>query len=398
MQAALETTHVTPAELVERARGLVPVLRDRAAKAKMLRRVPDETMADLHDAGFFRIVRPHRYGGYELNPSLIYDLQLELGRGCGSTAWVYGVLNVHSWQLALFEKEAQDEVWSAKPDTLISSSYMPVGKATRVPGGVRLRGRWSFSSGCDHSDWVMLGGFVPPEKEGGAPEMRTFLLPMKDCTIVDTWYVSGLAASGSKDIVVEDAFVPDHRMHKFADGFRQSSPGNAVNPSPVYRFPFGQIHVRSVSTPALGIALGALDDYVELARSLGLEAFEEAGNALENAKAAAADAASLVDRELLTLHRNFDEMTKLLESGTPIPLERRARFRNDSARAVSTAVAIVDDLFTAAGRHAIRDGHPLNRAFQDVHAIRAHHANGPDKPAQNFGGITLGQKNVDYFL
>lgn len=359
--------------------------------------MPDETMEDFHRLGFFRVVQPRRYGGYEMDPSIIFELQLELARGCASSAWVYGVLNVHSWQLALFPPEAQDEVWKQDSMTLISSSYMPVGKAEVVEGGVRLSGRWSFSSGCDFCDWVFLGGFVPTD-EGKPPDMRTFLLPRADYEIIDNWYTSGLRGSGSKDVVVENVFVPDHRMHKFSDGFKQRSPGNEINKSPVYRYPFGQIHVRSVSTPAVGAALGALDAYRDYMKTKVSQA--TGGKAKESPSTArsAAETAASLDRELLVLRRNFEEMSGYLERGEKIPIERRVRFRNDSAAAVDAATRAVEDLFTACGARAAFEDHPVNRHFQDIHAIRLHHANGPDGPATNFGTVLFGGKNTDFFI
>lgn len=389
---------VTAEVLIERARKLVPTLLERAEKAEELRRIPDETIQDLHDLGLFKAVQPKRYGGYGLNPAVIYEIQMELGRGCVSTAWVFGVLSVHTWQLALFPKETQDEVWGENPKALIGSSYMPVGKAVWGDGGVTLNGRWSFSSGCDHCQWTFLGGFVPPTTEGGQPDMRTFLLPRKDYQIIDTWFVSGLKASGSKDVVVEGAFVPDHHMHKFSDGFRSNSPGNEVNPGPEYRYPFGQIHVRSVSTPALGAALCALDEYRTWTKNRVSQA--TGGKSVDDpaANLAAAEAAALIDREIITLRRNFTEMFGYLERGEPIPVERRAQFRYDSAAAVSASVAAVDKLFTVAGGRALFKGNVLNRCFQDVHAIRAHHANGPDKPTLNFGGVLLGKRTTDFFI
>jgi 3-hydroxy-9,10-secoandrosta-1,3,5(10)-triene-9,17-dione monooxygenase len=387
----------TREELIQRARELAPTLRERSTKAGEIRRIPDETIEDFHRLGFFKVCQPRRYGGYEMNPSIIFDLQLELGRGCASSAWVYGVLNVHSWQLALFPAEAQDEVWKEEPKTLISSSYMPVAKTEWVDGGVKISGRWSFSSGCDASQWVFLGGFVPTE-EGGHPDMRTFLLPRSDYEIVDNWHTSGLRGSGSKDVVVKDAFVPHHRMHKFSDGFNQHSPGNELNTSPVYKYPFGQIHVRSVSTPAVGAALGALDIYREYMGSKVSQATGgKAKESFTNTKVAA-DAAAALDRELLVLRRNFEEMFGYLERGEKIPIDRRVRFRNDSAAAVSTATKVVQDLFISCGARAAFIDHPLNRHFQDIHTIRLHHANGPDTPAANFGTVLFGGKNSDFFI
>lgn len=387
----------TREELVARARELAPMLRDRARQTSELRRMPDETIEDFHRLGFFKVVQPRRYGGYEMDPSTIFDIQLELGRGCASSAWVYGVLSVHSWQLALFASEAQDEVWSENSKTLISSSYMPVAKTEWVDGGIKLTGRWSFSSGCDHCDWVFLGGFVPTE-EGAPPDMRTFLVPRSDYEIVDNWYTSGLRGSGSKDVVVDGAFVPDHRMHKFSDGFRQKSPGNEVNPSPVYRYPFGQIHVRSVSTPAVAAAFGALDAYVEymktkVSQATGGKAKDSFTNSL-----VAAEASATLDREVLALRRNFTEMFDYLQRGEKIPLERRVHFRNDSARAVRVATEVVEQLFLSCGARAAFEDHPINRHFQDAHAIRLHHANGPEGPAANMGAVLFGRKNTDFFI
>ncbi len=389
--------NVTAEELIERAKKLAPVLLERAEKAEELRRIPDETINDLHEAGLFKAVQPKAYGGYELNPSIIFDLQIELGKGCTSTAWVFGVLSVHTWQLALFPKEAQDEVWAKNPRALISSSYMPVGKSEWKGDGVTLNGHWSFSSGCDVCEWIFLGGFVP-SAEGAPPDMRTFLLPRADYGIIDNWYVSGLKATGSKDVKVNGAFVPAHRMHKFADGFKQDSPGNKINTSPVYRYPFGQIHVRSVSTPSLGAALGALEAYTTWTKNRVSQATggKVADDFSSNVVCAAA--AAKIDREIITLRRNFAEMFALIEAGQPIPLERRVRFRYDSAMAVSTAVEVVDGLFTVCGGRALFKGNSINRAVQDVHAIRAHHANGPDKPALNFGAVQLGKKNTDFFI
>src|SRR5262249_38516935 len=178
------------------------------------------------------------------------DVQMTIAAACPSSAWVLGVVAVHGWQLALFPPQAQEDVWGRDREALISSSNAPTGKVIRVEGGFRISGRWSFSSGCDHCHWVFLGGFAPTAP-GEKPDMRTFLLPRSDYRIDDNWHVAGLKGTGSKDIVVEDAFVPEHRTHRLIDGYLLKSPGHALNPAPLYRLPFGQIFVRSVSTSAI---------------------------------------------------------------------------------------------------------------------------------------------------
>lgn len=395
---ARTTQATTEKALVERAAALKPVLAGRLAKADELRRVPDETIADFRDAGFFKMLQPSRWGGLEVDPRTFFDVQMTVASACPSSAWVLGVVAVHSWQLALFPLEAQNEVWESDPTTLISSSYAPTGKITRVEGGFRVSGRWSFSSGCDHCQWVFLGGFVPPEAEGKPPEMRTFLLPRSDYRIDDNWHVAGLKGTGSKDIVVENALVPEHRTHKMIDGFKRQSPGNAVNPSPLYKLPFGQIFVRSVSTSAIGAAIGAYDAFVDaaakrVAASDGAKVSED-----PTTQTVCARAASLIDETRLVLERNFAEMMALVRAGKDVPIDRRVRFRYDSATAVVKSAEAIDLLFTASGGRAIFLSSPILRYFLDVHAARAHYANNPDKPGRNFGGVALGAKTVDYFI
>jgi 3-hydroxy-9,10-secoandrosta-1,3,5(10)-triene-9,17-dione monooxygenase len=390
--------HEAEGALVARALSLKDTLTTRASRADELRRIPDETISDFRDAGFFRMLQPARWGGLEVDPGTFFDVQMTIASACPSSAWVLGVVAVHAWQLALFPLAAQEEVWGADSGTLISSSYAPTGKVSRADGGFRISGRWSFSSGCDHCQWVFLGGFVPPEAEGKPPEMRTFLLPRGDYRIDDNWHVAGLKATGSKDIVVENAFVPEHRTHKLIDGFKRQSPGNAVNEAPLYRLPFGQIFVRSVSTSAIGAAQGALDLFLEsaakrVAASDGAKVAEDPA-----VQSVCARAATLVDEARLVLKRNFDEMMALVRAGKDIGIDRRVRFRHDSAMAVVKSVEAVDLIFTASGGRAIFLSNPLLRYFLDVHAARAHYANNPEKPGRNLGGVQLGMKTTDYFI
>lgn len=397
MHRSVEATKVDNG-LVARAVALLPTLTARTTQADELRRVPDETIADFQHAGFFKMLQPSRWGGLEVDPRTFFDVQMTVASACPSSAWVLGVVAVHSWQMALFPIETQEEVWGKDPTTLVSSSYAPTGKITRAEGGFRVSGRWSFSSGCDHCQWVFLGGFVPPEVEGKPPEMRTFLLPRSDYRIDDTWYVAGLKGTGSKDIVVENAFVPEHHTHKMIDGFKRQSAGNAVNPSPLYRLPFGQIFVRSVSTSAIGAAMGAYETFVDaaakrVAASDGAKVAED-----PTTQTVCARAATLIDEARLVLDRNMGEMMDLVHAGKDIPIDRRVRFRYDSSMAVVKSVEAVDLLFTASGGRAIFLNNPLLRYFLDVHAARAHYANNPDKPGRNFGGVSLGAKTTDYFI
>ncbi len=388
---------VTRAQLLRRVAALAPRLAARAPQTSADRRLPAQTIADLQEAGLLRILQPARFGGLEMAPGDLFAVQIEVAAACPSTAWVLGVVAVHSWQLALFPEQAQQEVWGEDGGTLISSSYMPVGQVTAVAGGYRLRGRWGFSSGSDHCDWAFLGAFVPTEP-GQPPDMRTFLVPRCDYRLEDTWHVSGLRGTGSNDVVVEDAFVPAHRTHRFSDGFRCHSPGNAVNTAPLYRLPFGQIFVRSVSTPAIGMALGALRAYQEIMAAKISRASGKPGKESPAARQAAAAAAAAVRDSQLVLDSSFREMMRCARAGEAIALEERVRWRYDSTEAVRRCVAAVDALFTHAGSSAIFLSSPLQRYFQDIHACRAHYANSPEGPGHNLGGVLFGQRSTDYFI
>ncbi len=385
----------TADELRARAEALVPRLRERVPQTRALRRVPEESIAELMEAGFFRMLQPRRHGGYEMDPADFFDVQVEIARGCASTAWVLGVVAVHAWQLALFDERAQEEVWAEGPDALISSSYMPVGKVEPVEGGFRLSGRWSYSSGSDHCQWIFLGAFVPTT---GRPEMRTFLLPRSDYEIVDNWHTSGLQGTGSKDIVVEQAFVPMHRTHALLDGFRCQSPGNALNTAPLFRVPFGQIFVRSVSSTAIGITRAALESYCEVAGSRVAQS--DGAKVAEDtvAQVACARAAYIVRETSTLLRRDMELVMERARSEQPLTIEERARLRFDSAMVVERCVEAVDALFTASGGRAIFSDNPMQPFFQDIHAARAHFANNPEKPGRNLGRLLLGLSNTDFFI
>jgi 3-hydroxy-9,10-secoandrosta-1,3,5(10)-triene-9,17-dione monooxygenase len=384
-------------ELFARARALSPALRERTGEAEELRRIPDRTIAEFHEAGFFRMLQPSRWGGLEVNPRTFFDVQMEIAKGCPSSAWVLGVVAVHAWQLGLFAEEAQKDVWGRESRTLISSSYAPTGKIERAEGGFKVSGRWSFSSGCDHADWVFLGGFAPTLSDG-PPDMRTYLLPKSDYRIDDNWHVAGLKATGSKDIVVDGAFVPEHRTHRLIDGFRCKSPGNEVNASPLFRLPFGQIFVRSVSSTSIGIAERALEAFTSTAAKR-IAAGDQSKVAVDpTVQRIAADAAAVIDEVKLVLYRNMDELMSYAEKGEVAPLDRRVRFRFDSSNAADRCAKVVNSLFTESGGRAIFLGNPMLRAWLDVNAARAHYANNPEKPGRNFGGVQLDLKNADFFL
>ena len=383
--------------LNESAASMVPRLRDRALETAALGKLPDSTLHEMIESGFFKILQPKRYGGLELQPKDFFDVQIKLAEGCMSTAWVLGVVAIHNWQLALYDDEAQEEVWGDDDNTLISSSYMPVGKVTPVEGGYRLSGRWGFSSGSRHCQWVFVGAVVPPQGDQPA-DYRTFLVPRADYKIEENWNVSGLEGTGSNDIIIDDVFVPEYRTHRSLDGFNCQSPGNLVNTNALYRLPFGQIFVRAVCSSAIGALRGVTDSYVKVNRErVGLND----GNKIAtdpDAQMALANAIATVDECETIMFRNFDTMLDAAREGRSLPMEERIKMRFDASRVGAKCADAINAMFIACGAQGIHRGHPLNRAWLDINAGRTHVANNPFKFGRNLGGNLMGQPNADFFL
>ena len=377
-------------ELRRRAEALVPRLRERAAKAEALRRLPDETVADLHRAGLFRMLQPARVGGSELPYTAMVELAAIIGSGCGSTAWVLNNLASHHWMLGYWPKEAQDEIWGPSPDTLIGSAFIfPGGRARKVKGGYRLSGRWPFSSGVDPSAWNMIGAVVPDEQTG-ASEHRVFLVPASDYSIIDTWYVSGLAGTGSKDVVVADVLVPEHRTLSVEAGKGGPHPGSAVNPGALFRLPWFALFGFVVASVALGIARGALEQYVAGTRSkLGTYTGRSLAD-FSTLQVHVAEAGALIDAAEAVMLRDCEEAMDFAEAGTVPPMEDKVRWRRDGAYAARMCGKAVDIIFAAAGGGAIYESNPLQRAFRDIHAANGHFGVNWDANGINYGRVALG--------
>jgi 3-hydroxy-9,10-secoandrosta-1,3,5(10)-triene-9,17-dione monooxygenase len=384
-------------EVVAAVRELLPVLRERAQEAEDARRVPGESIKGLAQAGFFRLLQPQRYGGLEVHPVEFYRSVRLVASACGSTGWVASVLGCHPWQLGLFDAKAQDEVWGDDADTLVSSSYAPMGRATPVAGGFTFKGRWSFSSGCDHASWVFLGGLVLGE-DGNPVDFRTFLLPRKDYLIEDVWDTIGLRGTGSNDIIVEDVFVPEYRTLSFMDTGKCVCPGQAVNTGPLYRLPFASVFSCSISVPVIGMALGAYEAYVGYTRervraSTGGKAADDVFNQVR-----IADAASEIDAAMLSIERNINEEMAFAEAGEKVPFPLRMRTRRDQVNATGAAIRAVDRLFESAGGRALKVGTPIQRFWRDAHAGRVHAINDPEKALALFGQAELGLRVQDAWV
>ena len=365
------------------------MLRERAEDAEDARCVPEESIKALQETGFFKLLQPKPYGGYEADPVTFYTAVKLIAGACGSTGWVASILGVHPWHVALFDAQAQEEVWSEGHDVRISSSYAPMGKATVVEGGYRLSGRWSFSSGCDHCTWVLLGG--PAFADGKPVDFCTYLLPISDYSIVDVWDMVGLRGTGSNDIVVEDIFVPQHRALSFIATSKCRTPGQEVNPGPLYRLPYGSVHPTTITAPIIGMAQGAYDAHVEHQRKRVRAAYAgEQSKEDPFAKVRIAEAASEIDAAWLQLTHNIEELYQLAIRGEKMPISTRLRVRRDQVRGTERAIWAIDRLFENSGGRALQRGTPIQRFWRDAHAGRVHAANDAERAYVMFGTGAFG--------
>ncbi len=377
----------TPREIVARARDLAPRLRERAAKADGLRRVPDETVADLVAAGLTRIVQPARHGGFEMGWDVLCDSSMALARGCGSQGWVANIFAEHNFLIGLFPDQAQKDVWGGNPDTVASSSFIPRGNDVEpVEDGYLLSGRWPFQSGVHHTGWSVVGELAPGED--GTPEHHYFLVPAADRAIIDDWHTIGMMGTGSCTVELEKVFVPAHRTLPNALVAAGAAPGAELNTAPVFRMPmigFSQLALASV---VVGIASAMADDFTDFARDRVRQGRMRPGAEALPVRLAEAAAEARAAR-LLVLGAARANMAKL-SAGGRLDADDQAVSRRDGAFAVTLARRAAARLYEATGGHGVYVGGHLQRSYRDILAAGAHAGLSWDAAALGYGNRRMG--------
>jgi alkylation response protein AidB-like acyl-CoA dehydrogenase len=360
------------ARLVAAARDMVPALRERAADIEARRTIPTDVIEQFVKAGFFKVLQPARYGGYELDYGAIQlDLAGEIGRGCGSSAWVMTVLTAHSWMLGMLPQEAQDDVWAGNPDALICSGVIPEnGCAEPRPGGVSVSGQWRFSSGVDHAQWALLG--VPLVRDN-TRQMIWILVPREDFSVEDGWFVSGMRGTGSKDLTLSDVFVPEHRTASLADPLadRIKISGQA-NIGHIYRLPLFAVFPYNICAPALGIARGAIEHYRAGMKAKFSRQPASPPPPLDPLLLRFAEATAQVDAAAALLYQNAQELNEQMRLNHALSVEQGARYARDLSFATRLFTQAVENIAYASGAHGLFDSSPIQRALRDIQAVNVH--------------------------
>ncbi len=367
--------------ILARAGRLSPVLKERARLTEEMRRVPPESVRNMVDAGLHLIGVPRKFGGLDIDYGVGHKAGIELGRGCASTSWCYSLWVAHSWLVGYWPLQTQEEVFGNGPDTLCSSS-LSTGKSTCTPveGGYRLTGRWEFSSGCDSADWIMLG-------VAGIGRRNWVLVPKGEYRIVDTWFVSGLRGTGSKDIEVEDAFVPEHRALEVTTAGDTDLGAWELHQQDRYRVPIPVLLGWDLVAPMIGLARGMIDEFVgRLAGTSGPGRTADSATIHLRLSQACAE----VDAAEVLMEQDVSETLRKGRDGEPFSVLERARFRRDKAFCTQLGLQAVNRLFDLSGGHALFDSEPMQRFHRDAQAVAHRDGLIMDLGGQQYGRVLLG--------
>jgi len=380
------TAIATEAEIVARANAMIPWLREKADAVEKARMVPVETIQAFKDAGFFKILQPKRWGGYEMNPNVLNKVLMELARGCPSSAWNVMVLGVHPFEVGLLDPRCGDELWSEDNTALVSSSYAPFGTVKLADGGYVLNGEWLTSSGCDHAaGGAFVGGRVT--EKSGEVVFRSFWIPAKDFAIEDDWFVVGLAGTGSKKLLINNVFVPDYRSHAIG-AYEDSTHGHVNN---LYKMPFFYVFYAAVSSVIIGMARGMVDMYVE--HMVPRQNLNQAvGAAVQDPfiKGRLGEAyAKIVSSTARVLH-NTEEAWSFASKGQLVPLEARIRHFATNQFTGGECFEAAHMIFKKTSTRGVWLSSPMQRQMRDILVGANHITQNQDNIGDLLGGAMLG--------
>jgi 3-hydroxy-9,10-secoandrosta-1,3,5(10)-triene-9,17-dione monooxygenase len=380
---------LTLEEAVKSARSLATKIKPRFKLTEELSRQPEENIQDFIDSGLVRIMTPKKWGGHELDFQTLSKTALEVAKADPSAGWCYSLLVIHSWMLAYFPEEVQREVWENNPNASIASSFnpLPTNKVISVEGGYQLNGEWGYSSGIDHSEWVMVMGFCDVNPENGAPsEVLMMMVPKEDFEIQKTWKTVAQRGTGSNHISLENVFVPKHRtLDMIAWCQKGEGPGRRTNTSLLYSHPLFAAMPVSLSSALLGASQGAYELWRDTMKSKV---------STRNAKVADFTHSQIrlteVSAKLAAAEALLEKTIERLSTGEPIDTYEKLRLRRNFGYVAKMCNQAVKTIVDNAGAGIVYEGNPLNRYWRDTQASSMHYAFNMDMLGELFGKVELG--------
>ncbi len=377
-------------ELIERAASLRPILERNAGEAELARRIPQENIDALRDAGLLKVTVPRRYGGYEVPVGTKLAVSEAVARsGCGSTAWVATLINVCNWMGSLLPEQGQDDIWGANPDARVAGVLDPSSDVTKVDGGYRVSGKWPWASGSWHADWVLIGIEVP-DAAGNVVDQALAFAPIADISIEETWFVAGMKGTGSNTIVAEDIFIPEHRLYSVPRAI-QNEYATPFKDELAYRQSFIPVLTLVLGGPQLGLGQAALDFVLSKAAKRGIT-YTQYGRQVESTafQLEVARAATLLDTARLHLRRGAEDVERAAEAEEAMDYVMRARVRADTGYAVKRVLQSIDTLVSAHGASSFADISPLQRIWRDANTAGRHAVVDPAVNAEVYGKALVG--------
>lgn len=379
--------------LLSRAEQLIPAIRARALKVDTDRRIADETIVDLLHADLLQMLAPRRFGGPQSDLVTFLDVGVAIGRACGSTSWIFGILGCHHWVLGQFPLAAQEELYGANNHALWPLSFSGKGGTARpADGGFIVSGRWAFCSGIDFSDWIGVGVLLDKDNAHELHDRYNVIIPRSEGEVIDTWFTSGMRGTGSRDFVANEVFVPMHRIVGQEAMQNGDTPGFAAlrGEYPRLGAPFYAVLISAVLCPVLGITRRVIDDFIEATRNrIGFRGRQPAERpAMQMLIANALAKYESAYRAVRALYVEIDELASRAE---PPSVELRLRLKRDAAIAAQQCVEIVDDLVSRAGASAQTQTSHFQLAQRDIHTIRTHVVLDAEEAAEMYGKHILGQ-------
>lgn len=367
-----DTTIPTSEELVARVREIQPLLERNAVQGETDRRLVEESITALTDAGVFKVAQPKRYGGYETSIRTMLDVSAAVAEADGGTAWVAALSNVCAWVVGLMPEQAQDDVWAKNPDARVCGVFTPTAETTKVDGGYRVTGRWYYNSGSWHADWAAMG--IPITNEAGETvDQGMALLPRSELSLEETWFVAGMKSSGSNCLIAEDVFVPEYRVMSVPPAM-EGHYGTEHTEEALYRSALAPVLCLVLAGPQLGMGRKAL----EIVRGKAARKAISYTNYTAQADSVAfqlqlSEAALKIDTAHLHAYRAADDLDAAARQGTYPDRLVRARVRADTGWAVQNITQAIDTLLFAHGAGSFAEVNPLQRLWRDS-AVAARHA------------------------
>lgn len=381
---------VSDPALVGRATELYELLRRNARATDASRRLPDENVAALTDAGLFQLMKPKRFGGHQARLRTLLEVSSEIGRACGSSAWVTMINNGVDWLVSLLPLKAQHEIFAAGPQTRVSGVLTPVMQTRRVAGGYIVNGKWPFASGCLHASWG-CGGFLMVDEAGTPTGAGVGFAPIEEFTIEDTWFTAGMRGTGSNTLVAKDLFFPDHRIVNVDRSIVGDYASEYAKDEALYRAAFVPVLAIILVGPQLGLARAALETVMAKVGTRGITytSYEKQSHATIT-QLQLAEAVMMIDGAHMHAFRAVDDIETAAAAGTyPDPFQR-ARIRMDAAQAARLARDAVNLLMTTSGAAGMAQSNPLELIWRDINTADLHAVIAFDTNREIFGQMLLG--------